>query len=110
MASHNMIDSVPLHGNKKYLTAVLRHRFGLGEGGYIGSDEGNVIQLAQGAVVVEYPICGQNVYITTRHHPIILTHNPHNREFACLLEDPFLNRCFASLLPPPSNFWFIIHR
>lgn len=103
MASHNMIDSVPLHGNKKYLTAVLRHRFGLGEGGYIGSDEGNVIQLAQGALVVEYPICGQNVYITTRHHPIILTHNPHNRVFACLLEDPFLNRCFASLLPPPTT-------
>eukprot|EP00729_Bicosta_minor_P032355 gene32355-16526_t len=32
---------------QRYLTAVLRHRFGLGEGGYIGSDEGNVIQLAQ---------------------------------------------------------------
>lgn len=47
-AGHNMIEAMPLHGNKKYLTDVLRHRFGLGEGGYIGSDEGNVYGLAQG--------------------------------------------------------------
>ena len=46
MASHNMIDGVPLHGNRKMLTDVLRHRFGLGDGGYIGSDEGNVWQLS----------------------------------------------------------------
>ena len=31
-----------MHGNKKFLTEELRYRFGLGEGGYVGSDEGNV--------------------------------------------------------------------
>jgi beta-glucosidase-like glycosyl hydrolase len=42
MASHNMVESMPMHGNKKFLTDELRFRFGLGAGGYIGSDEGNV--------------------------------------------------------------------
>ena len=41
MASHNMLQSEPLHASHHWLTDVLRHRFGLG-GGYIGSDNGNV--------------------------------------------------------------------
>ena len=46
MVSHNMIDGVPMHGNHKLLTGVLRNRFGL-QRGYIGSDEGNVFSLSQ---------------------------------------------------------------
>lgn len=49
MVSHNMLDGVPMHGNHKLLTGVLRHRFGLGDGGYIGSDAGNVFQLSGGS-------------------------------------------------------------
>ena len=44
MASHNMLQSEPLHGSRHWLTDVLRNRFGLG-GGYIGSDNGNVRDL-----------------------------------------------------------------
>ena len=41
MASHNMLQSEPMHASHHWLTDVLRHRLGLG-GGYIGSDNGNV--------------------------------------------------------------------
>jgi beta-glucosidase len=44
MASHNMLQSEPMHGSHHWLTTVLRNRFGLG-GGYIGSDSGNVKDL-----------------------------------------------------------------
>ena len=41
MASHNMIDWVPVHGSRRMLTDVLREQFGFA-GGYIGSDNTNV--------------------------------------------------------------------
>jgi beta-glucosidase len=34
MASHNMIDWIPCHANKKMLTDILRDRFGLDQGQY----------------------------------------------------------------------------
>jgi beta-glucosidase-like glycosyl hydrolase len=40
-ASHNSVDWVPMHANKKLLD-VLRERFGLGHDGYVGSDNTNV--------------------------------------------------------------------
>ena len=40
MASHNMIGGVPMHANRQMLTDVLRDRFGLGDGGYIGTYSG----------------------------------------------------------------------
>lgn len=46
MVAHNMIDWVPCHANKLMLTDVLRRRFGL-DGGYVGSDDGNVEALHQ---------------------------------------------------------------
>ena len=48
--SHNALGGVPMHGNRKMLTEVLRHRLGLGDTGYVGSDEGNVFQLSVGCV------------------------------------------------------------
>ena len=48
--SHNALGGVPMHGNRKMLTEVLRHRLGLGDTGYVGSDEGNVFQLSVGYV------------------------------------------------------------
>jgi beta-glucosidase len=42
MASHNLVDWTPMHANKPLLADALRGRFGLGEGGYIGSDNTNV--------------------------------------------------------------------
>ena len=45
MASHNMIDWVPAHANRRMLTDTLRNRFGL-RGGFIGSDNTNVEGLA----------------------------------------------------------------
>jgi beta-glucosidase len=47
MASHNMIDWIPCHANKKMLTDTLRDRFGLDDG-YIGSDNANVEFLQHG--------------------------------------------------------------
>lgn len=47
MASHNIALGVPMHANKRLLTDVLRDRFGLGDGGYIGSDADNVYQLSE---------------------------------------------------------------
>ena len=44
MASHNMLQSEPMHASHYWLTDVLRYRFGLGSG-YIGSDNGNVRDL-----------------------------------------------------------------
>ena len=44
MAAHNMIDWVPCHANQRMLTDTLRHRFGLGDLGYIGSDNTNVCE------------------------------------------------------------------
>lgn len=41
MASHNMIDWIPCHANRKMLTDTLRNRFGL-LNGYIGSDNTNI--------------------------------------------------------------------
>jgi beta-glucosidase-like glycosyl hydrolase len=41
MASHNMVDWVPMHANQPLLTGVLRERFGFGNG-YVGSDNTNV--------------------------------------------------------------------
>ena len=46
MAAHNMVDWVPMHANRPLLHDALRVRFGLGEGGYIGSDNTNVEGLA----------------------------------------------------------------
>lgn len=46
MVSHNLVGSLPMHGNAKMLKGVLRGRFGLGNG-YIGSDNGNVKQLTE---------------------------------------------------------------
>eukprot|EP01043_Picozoa_sp_COSAG02_P028477 COSAG02_NODE_1727_length_11182_cov_40.189209_5_plen_102_part_00 len=46
MASHNIALGIPMHANKLLLTDVLRDRFGLGGGGYIGSDADNVYQLS----------------------------------------------------------------
>ena len=42
MASHNLVDWVPMHANGPLLQGVLRGRFGLGEHGFIGSDNTNV--------------------------------------------------------------------
>ena len=47
MASHNIALGVPMHANKALLSDVLRDRFGLGDGGYIGSDADNVYQLSE---------------------------------------------------------------
>ena len=56
MASHNMINWVPCHANKKMLTDTLRDRFGL-DNGYIGSDNENVDGLAVGeAVILLHPL------------------------------------------------------
>ena len=45
MASHNMVDWVPMHANGPLLTGVLRERFGLADG-YIGSDNTNGVLTA----------------------------------------------------------------
>ena len=45
MVSHNMALWEPMHANTRLVTDVLRNRFGL-RNGYIGSDNGNVEQLA----------------------------------------------------------------
>lgn len=46
MASHNLVDWVPMHANGPLLNGVLRGRFGLGQSGYVGSDNTNVEGLA----------------------------------------------------------------
>jgi beta-glucosidase-like glycosyl hydrolase len=54
MASHNMMQSEPLHASHHWLTDVLRNRLGLG-GGYIGSDNGNV-----GDLYTKYGVASSN--------------------------------------------------
>ncbi len=53
MVSHNALFGQPMHGNRDMISGMLRQRFGLGDGGYVGSDATNVPGLVDYGVAAD---------------------------------------------------------